>query len=190
MEQKMQQDAGWNWVGRYVAVIVLSLILAAAIGNMELFSKTAIGGKLSASHIVQFLGYGAALATLWVFGQRATITLQRLGGKWSFLQHLILPAVSLVVVSLAYTVLLLLLRPYLDATLHNVYNWVFIVAILACSGWLVMAVLNHSAALTELFTSAAEQMGAKQRTCPSCGASSDAAAKFCKQCGKPLDSAS
>ncbi len=188
MEQKKQQDAGWDWVGRYVAVIVLSLILAAAIGNMELFSKTAIGGKLSASHIVQFLGYGAALATLWVFGQRATITLQRLGGKWAFLQHLILPAVSLVVISLAYTVLLLLLKPFFDATLHNIFNWVFIVAILACAGWLVMAVMNHSAALTELFTSATERMGGKTHTCPACGASIDAGAKFCTQCGKALDS--
>ncbi len=187
MGQGAQQDAGWGWVGRYVAVIVLSLILAAVIGNMELFSKTAIGGKLSASHIVQFLGYGAALATLWVLGQRATITLQRLGGKWSFLQHLILPAVSLMVISLAYNVLLLLLKPFFDATLHNIYNWVFIVAILACAGWLVMAVLNHSAALTELFTSAAERMGAKHRVCPACGASADAAAKFCPGCGKALD---
>ncbi len=186
MGRDMQEQGGWGWVGRYVAVIVLSLILAAAIGSMELFSKTAIGGKLNASHIVQFLGFGAALVALWVLGQRATITLQQAGGKWAFLQHLILPTVSLVVVSLAYSVVLLLLKPFMDATLQNIYNWLFIAAILACAGWLVMAVLNHTGALTELFTSAAERMGAKHHVCPGCGASNGAAAKFCEQCGKAL----
>lgn len=184
MEQGKQADSGWNWVGRYVAVIVLSLILAAAIGNMELFTKTMIGGKLSASRIVQFLGYGAALVAFWVLGQRATVVLQRHEGKWSFLQHLILPAVSLIVVSLAYTVLLLLLKPVMDAGLHNIYNWIFIVAILSCAGWLVMAVLNQSASLTALFTDA--KPAEPGPICPSCGASCSATDKFCKRCGKPI----
>lgn len=181
MEQNSQNETGWNWVGRYVAVIVVSLILAAAIGNMELFVKTTIGGKLSASHLVQFLGYGAALAAFWVLGQRATIVLQRQESKWAFMQHLILPVVSLIVVSLAYTVLLLLLKPLMDPALRNIYNWIFIAGILACAGWLVMAVLNQSASLTALFT---ERM--KACVCAACGANCESTAKFCKQCGKPL----
>lgn len=169
MEQNKQTDTGWNWVGRYVAVIVISLILATAIGNMELFIKTTIGGKLNASHIVQFLGYSAALAAFWVLGRSATIALQQQEGKWSFMQHLILPAVSLIVVSLAYSVLLLLLKPVMDAALHNIYNWIFIVGILACAGWLVMAVLNQSASLTALFTD--RMASAKACLCAACGAS-------------------
>lgn len=183
MEQNRQSGSTWNWVGRYVAVILLSLILATALGSMELFAKTTIG-KLSASRIVQFLGFGAALVAFWVLGQRATITLQQHRGKWSFLQHLILPVVSLIVVSLAYSVLLLLLKSVMGATLHNIYNWVFIVAILACAGWLVMAVLNQSASLTALFT---ERKSAGQgRQCAACGASCEMADRFCRQCGKPL----
>jgi hypothetical protein len=69
---QVKQD--WNWVGRYVAVIVVSLILAAAIGSMDLFAKTfVIPGKLSAAHLVRFLGYSTALAALWMLGQRATM---------------------------------------------------------------------------------------------------------------------
>ncbi len=182
------KETGWSWVGRYIAVIVISLILAAALGGMELFIKTAIGNKLNAAHIVQFLGYGVALAAFWVLGQRVTIALrQQEEGKWSVLQHLILPVVSLIVVSVAYSVLLLLLKGFMDSTLQNIYNWVFIVAILACAGWLVMAVLNQSAGLTELFTSAAEHINtAKGRSCPACGARVEAGAKFCKECGKAL----
>ncbi|WP_283744793.1 hypothetical protein [Sideroxydans sp. CL21] len=184
MEQNNQKSAGLDWIGRYVAVILLSLVLATAIGNMDLFVKTTIGGKLNASHIVQFLGYGAALVAFWVLGQRATMALQQYAGKWSFLQHLILPAVSLIVVSVAYSVLLLLLKPVMDAALHNIYNWVFIMGILACAGWLVMAVLNQSASLTALFTD--RKSVGQGRLCASCGANCGAADKFCKQCGKEL----
>ena len=102
-------------------------------------------------------------------------------GNWSFLQHLILPAVSLIVVSLAYSVLLLLLKPVMEATLHNIYNWVFIVGILACAGWLVMAVLNQSASLTALLTD--RKLASLARICAGCGAGCNAADKFCRQCG-------
>jgi len=184
MEQGKQVDMGWEWVGRYVAVIVVSLILATAIGNMDLFIKTTLGGKLNASHIVQFLGYSAALAAFWVLGQRATIAMQQQEGKWAVMQHLILPLVSLIVVSLAYSVLLLLVKSMMDVTLRNIYNWIFIAGILACAGWLVMAVLNQSASLTVLFT---DRMAAgKDLICSACGASCKATEKFCKQCGRAL----
>lgn len=152
MENDKQVDPGWIWVGRYVVVIVLSLILSAALGHMALFEKTTLGGKLSASHMVQFLGYGAALAALWMLGQRATIALQQQGGKWAVLQHLVLPGVSLLVVALAYSVLLLLLKPFMGATATSIFDWTFIAAILVCAGWLVMAVMNQSAPLTALLT--------------------------------------
>ena len=160
MTNDTQTNEGWNWVGRYIAVIVIALILAAAIGSMELFIKTSVfGGKLNASHLVRFLGYGAALAAFWMLGQRSTIALQQHGGRWSFMQHLILPVVSLIVVSIAYTVALLILSPMMNAALHNIYNWVFIIAILACAVWVVMAVLGQSASLTSALTSAAGRFG-------------------------------
>jgi hypothetical protein len=160
MANDTQSDAGWNWAVRYIALIVVALILAAAIGSMELFIKTTVfGGKLSASHLVQFMGYGAALAAFWMLGKRSTIALQQHGGRWSFMQHLILPVVSLIAVSIAYTVVLLILNPMMNAALHNIYNWVFIVAILACAVWVLMAVLGESASLTSALTSAAGRIG-------------------------------
>jgi len=158
MAQDKNALGDWVWVGRYIAVIALSLILAAALGHMDLFEKTTLG-KLSAAHIVQFLGFAAALVIVWILGQRATIVLQKQGGKGLLLQHLILPVVSLFVVALAYPVLMLLLKPFLGATLLSIFNWTFIVAILACAGWLVMAVFNQSAPLTALLTG--KKAGAK-----------------------------
>ena len=72
----------------------------------------------------------------------------------------------------------------MDAALHNIYNWVFIVGILACAGWLVMAVLNQSASLTALLTD--RKSAGQGRLCAGCGANCAAADKFCRQCGKEL----
>ncbi len=148
MAQNMYSN--WMWAGRYLAVILLSVILALALGNMGLFEKTTLGGKLNAAHLVQFLGYGAALVIFWLMGRRATQTLQQMGGKTLNFLHLVLPVVSLIVVALAYSVLLLLFKPFMGTTVASVFNWAFIVFILACAGWLVMAVFNQSAPLTEL----------------------------------------
>jgi hypothetical protein len=144
--------ADWVWVGRYVAVIALSLILAGALGHMDLFEKTSVGGKLTAAHVVEFLGFGAALVLVWLLAQRATVVVLEQGGKAVAFVHLILPVASLVVVALAYSVVLLLIKPFLGATLTTVFNWLFIVLILACAGWLVMAVLDKAAAMTEFLT--------------------------------------
>ena len=189
MSNNAQTKKDWNWVGRFIAVIVVALILANAIGSMDLFVKTfVIEGKLSAAHLVRFLGYSTALGALWMLGQRATMSLQQHGGRWSFMQHLILPVVTLIVVASTNSVALLIMKPMMNTSLNNIYNWVFIVAILACAVWVVMAVLGQSASLTAAFTSAAERMNisGKSKVCAACGASNDAAAKFCKQCGKEL----
>lgn len=189
MSNAGQTNQAWDWVGRYIAVIGVSLILASAIGSMDLFAKTfVIEGKLSAAHLVRFLGYSAALAALWMLGQRATMALQQHGGRWSFMQHLILPVVSLVVISATNSVALLVLKPLMNASMNNIYNWFFIFAILGGAVWVVLAVLGQSASLTEAFTSAAEKINAsnKARACVSCGTACDADARFCPQCGKEL----
>lgn len=192
MSNSNQINQELSWLGRYVAVIVVALILAAAIGSMDLFEKTfVIDGKLSASHLVRFLGYSTALAALWMLGRRATMALQQHGGRWSFLQHLILPVATLIVVASANSIALLVMKPMMNASLHNIYNWVFIVAILACAAWVVMAVMGQSASLTAVLTSAAERINAVGRTkvCTGCGAVNEATAKFCKHCAKELPAA-
>lgn len=172
----------WNWVGRYLAVIAVTLILAAALGSMDLFEKTSLfSGRLTAAHMVRFLGFASALTAFWLLAQRAADFLRQRVGRWSFLRHFMLPVASLIYVAAAYSVVLLVLKPFLDGALHNIYNWLFIIAILAVAGWLVIAVLNQSSPLVEAFTSA----GAR-KACPACGADSEPEARFCKSCGHDL----
>ncbi len=187
MTGNLQSNMNWNWVGRYVAVIVLALVLGAAIGGMPLFAKTfLVSGKLNAAQVVRFLGYGTALVVFWILGQRLTMALrQQQGGRWAVMQSLILPIVTLIVVSALYSVILLVMGPLLGSTLQKIYDWLFILAIIACAIWLIMAVLGQADALTEALTGNAQ--GAKQPVvCGACGASNDAGATHCGQCGKKL----
>lgn len=158
MSGNSQLGMNWTWVGRYVAVIVLALVLGAAIGGMPLFAKTfLVSGKLNAAQVVRFLGYGAALVVLWILGQRLTMALRQQGGRWAALHGLILPIVTLIVVSALYSVILLVLGPLLGGALQKIYDWVFILAIIGCAIWLIMAVLGQADALTEALTGSARQ---------------------------------
>lgn len=145
-------SAEWMWVIRYVVVISLSLILAAALGHMALFERTRLGRHLTAGHIVEFLGYGAALTLAWLLARRATLTVRQQGGKALAAQHLILPITSLVVAAVANQVLLLLIRPFIGATAITVINWLFIILIVACAAWLVLAVFDKAAPITDMLT--------------------------------------
>ena len=188
MEMNEQKKRDLNLVGRYIAVIVAALILSSALGSMDLFVKTyVIQNKLNASSLVRFLGYATALGALWMLGQRATIFMQKHGGRWSFVQHLILPVVTLIVVASVNSVALLVLKPVMSYQMNNIYNWIFIIGILGCAVWVIMAVLGQSASLTEAFTAVASKQGDEgAKKCAKCGAGNEAGAKFCKQCGKEL----
>lgn len=182
----------FNWAGRFVATIVVAWLLATIISNMDLFEKTyVIHGKLSAAHLVRFLGYTTSLVALWMIGQRAALELKQRGGRWSFMQQLILPVVSLIVVASTNSVALLVLKPLMNPAMHNIYNWVFIFAILACAAWVVMAVLGQSSSLTNAFTTAVERMciSGKIKTCSACNAGNAASSKFCRNCGEVLPEA-
>jgi serine/threonine-protein kinase len=179
----------WSWVGRYLAVVLSAVVLAAVLGGMNLFETTTVmNGRLSAAHIVKFLGFGGALVVCWLFAQRATVLLARQGGRWGFLQHLLLPVASLIVVASAHRVLLLILRPVMDSGVRNAYDWVFIVAIIAAAGWVVSALFHQSSSLTQALSSAAQSFASANpgRNCPQCGAAVAGSARFCPQCGKAM----
>jgi len=142
----------WMWLVRYVVVIILALILAAALGEMELFKTTRFGKTgLNAARLVQFLSYGGALAVLWLMARRAAALLPSGDERWSVLKSILVPLATLIVVASGQAVLLLVLGPLMNKAWQQAYNWVAIVAIIAAAMWLVVALFTGSASLTELF---------------------------------------
>lgn len=150
MTEKTSVNASWSWGIRYIAMIIVVLVLAAVLGSMDLFAKTTIIKRtLTAAKLVQFIGYGAALGAFWMLGKHLSSVCRQFGGRWSFVQHLILPIISLIVLSASYYVVLLVLHPFMNHSLLGVYKWLFILALIGCSVWLVAAVLGQSNSITE-----------------------------------------
>ncbi|MGH8706984.1 MAG: hypothetical protein ACREVD_02855 [Burkholderiales bacterium] len=142
----------WTWAIRYAVVIVLALILAVALGEMDLFKTTRLGKSgFNAARLVQFLGFGGALSVFWLLAQRAALQIEAKNAMWSLVRSILLPLATLVVVACAHAVTLLVLGPLMGKTWQQIYNWVFIVAIVLSAAWLVFALFTGSSSLAPLF---------------------------------------
>lgn len=181
------EQRNWSWISRYVLVIVISLVLGGVIGEFSLFKQTTLGTpKLAASALVQFMGYGGALLLLWLLGQKAARQFRAGGGKTAFLSFIVVPLLTLVVVAGAYTVLLSLLRPFLDGGIKNTFNWVFVLGITVSAFWLAYALFHHSEPLVDLFKSESrDEPEVTLEKCRSCGGPLAPGANFCHVCGTP-----
>jgi len=142
----------WMWLLRYAVVIVLALILAAALGEMELFKTTRFGKTgLNASRVAQFLGYGGALLVFWLLAQRAAAQISGEDDRWRLVKSILVPLATLIVVACAHSVILLILGPLISKAWLPAYNWTFIAGIILSAAWLVAALFTGSSSLAPLF---------------------------------------
>lgn len=133
-----------SWWIRYPLVIVITLVLGAALGELGFFQKTSIGAlKLSAANLVRFLAYGSALVLLWLLAQRSSRELQAHGGWQAQACHFVLPLAAVIIVPIAHPVLLLVLGGLLGPELRELYDWLFILSTLAAAVWLVLALYQR-----------------------------------------------
>jgi type IV secretory pathway VirB2 component (pilin) len=142
----------WTWLVRYVVVILLALVLAAMLGEMQLFKATKLGKTgVNAAGLVQFLGYGGALFVFWLFAQRTAAMLPGRDPRWNILKSVLVPIATLLVVSVGHGVLLLVLGPLMNKGWHQAYDWVFITLIILSAAWLVAALFTGSSSIAALF---------------------------------------
>lgn len=142
----------WTWLVRYAVVIVLALILAAALGEMDLFKTTKLGRSgLNAARLAQFLGYGGALVVFWLMAQRAAALIPSGDERWKVAKSIVVPLATLLAVTAGQAVLLLVLGPLMSRTWQQAYNWAAVVAIIAAAAWLAAALFTGSASLEALF---------------------------------------
>jgi hypothetical protein len=140
----------WIWIGKYLFVIVVALILGAAIGNLALFKGATLGTpKLTAAALVQFIAFGGALALLWFLGLRLARQLYAGSGAGASLARVVLALMTLVVVASAYVVLMQFIAPFLAHGVKPFIDWAFILGTLAAAIWLVWALFTDSDAFLE-----------------------------------------
>jgi hypothetical protein len=141
----------WMWLLRYLVVIVLALILAAALGEMELFKTTRFGKSgFNAARVAQFLGYGGALLVFWLLARRVAGMISHEDERWKLVKSILVPLATLIVVACAHSVLLLILGPLMSKAWLPAYNWTFIAGIILSAVWLVAALFTGSSSLEPL----------------------------------------
>ena len=143
-----KKSAAW-WI-RYLLVMVVTLVLGAALGELGFFQQTSLGWlKLNAASLVRFLGYGSALVLLWLLARRTAQELQGMGGWQAPASHFVLPLATVIIVPATQPVLLLLLGGLLGPDLRKLYDWLFILGTLGSAVWLVLSLYQHLESLLE-----------------------------------------
>jgi hypothetical protein len=126
-----------KWMMEYGVAMILAILCAVVLGHLPLFREATMG-KLHASDLVQFIGYGGAMVLAW-FGARQLAAEPPDDWKWLMpYRGLILPVATLAMVGLAYGVLLYACEPFLSKSGKEVYNWMFVVGIVAACAWLIV----------------------------------------------------
>lgn len=139
------------WMMQYGVAMVLSCTFALILGHVPLFRETAVG-KLAASDLVQFLGYGCAIALAWLGARQLAVDPPE---EWKWLtpyQALILPVTTFATVMVAYRVFFLVCGPFLNKLAKGIYNWIFIVSIVAAIAWLILTWVRTCAPLVAATT--------------------------------------
>jgi len=135
-----------KWMMEYGVAMVLTFVFAVILGHVPLFRETTIG-KLHASDLVQGIGYGGALVIAW-FGARQLAAEPPNDWKWLMpYRALILPVTTLAIVAISYGVLLYVCDPFLSKLGREIYNWIYIAAIVASSVWLILSWVQKCAPL-------------------------------------------
>lgn len=135
-EGRMTMNAR-KWMMEYGVAMVLTFLFAVILGHIPLFRETTVG-KLHASDLVQFIGYGGVLVIAWVGARQLAAEPPE---DWKCLmpyRAMILPMTTLAIVSISYGVLLYVCDPFLSKSGRGIYNWMFILGIVATSAWLIV----------------------------------------------------
>ena len=133
-----------KWMMEFGVAMIFAALCAMVLGHLPLFRDATIG-KLHASDLVQFIGYGGALVLAW-FGARQLASDPPEDWKWLLpYRALILPAMTLVMLGLAYGVLLYVCGPFLGKAGKETYDWIFVVGLIGSCIWLIVAWLQKCA---------------------------------------------
>ena len=126
-----------KWMMEYGVAMVLTFLFTVVLGHIPLFRETAMG-KLHASDLVQFIGYGGVLVIGWLGARQLT---EEPPEDWKWIlpyRAMIRPMTTLAIVSMSYGVLLYVCGPFLGKSGRGIYNWIFIIGIVMTSAWLIM----------------------------------------------------
>jgi hypothetical protein len=177
----------WMWTVRNGIAVLAAVILAGILSGARVFQEAPLGSAgFNAAAVVRLLGYGVALALIWITAWRAAAQIAPRDAVSRLLHEGLPPLAALLILPGVYG----LIRPFLSDRAVTVVSWIFVILLLATAVWLGRALYDNAealvtaaAAIRRRIAESAERGG---RACPKCGTSNSMGAKFCTSCGTSL----
>jgi ribosomal protein L40E len=177
----------WMWAVRNGVAVLAALVLASVLSGVQVFREAALGsGGFNAAEAVRILGYGIALAVIWISAWRAAAQI-RAGDPVSRLLHESLPPfATLLILPGVYG----LIHPFLSGRAVTAVSWMFVLLLLATAVWLGLVLYGNAEALVigaaAIRRRLSESAERRAQACQKCGAANSSTAKFCASCGTSL----
>jgi tRNA A-37 threonylcarbamoyl transferase component Bud32 len=156
----------WGWIGPYIAVLVLVILVSPLLAGLPLFTHTYVPQLgMNASQAVRLMADGVCLLLLGFATRRAHAELEPTGKGRTFVRALLYPAAWFFSVIAAHKAYEAHGMPIIGPPPQPLYNWVFSAGLIGFAAWLTIAWLRHADALTNALVGPARRRSAPlQRT--------------------------
>jgi hypothetical protein len=177
----------WMWTIRNGVAVLAAVVLAGILSGAQVFREAALGsGGFNAAEAVRLLGYGIALALIWISAWRAAAQI-RAGDPVSRLLHEGLPPfATLLILPGVYG----LIHPFLNERAVTVVSWILVLLLLVTAVWLGLVLYDNAEALVigaaAIRRRLSDSAEGRTQACQKCGAANSTTAKFCTSCGTSL----
>jgi hypothetical protein len=178
----------WMWTARNGVAVLAALVLAGILSQVRVFQEAVLGSDgFNAAAVVRLLGYGIALALIWITAWRAAAQIPPRDTVSRLLHEGLPPFATLLILPGVYG----LIRPFLNERAVTGVSWMFVLLLLATAVWLGRVLYANAEALVigaaAIGRRVSESVERRTHACQNCGAPNSATAKFCTSCGASLE---
>ncbi|HVG01605.1 MAG TPA: serine/threonine-protein kinase [Nitrospira sp.] len=140
----------WGWIGPYLIVIILAILVGPFLATLPLFSQTFVPPlHMTAAQVVRFLADALCLLMIWLSAARARHELHDNGRGQTFLRSILFPSAFLLIVLVASRAYDAHGIPVLGPPRQPLYNWLLTGGLIGSATWLTFAWVRHVDALTQ-----------------------------------------
>jgi serine/threonine-protein kinase len=144
--------SSWGWIGPYLIVIILAILVGPVLATLPLFTQTFVAQLgMNAAQFLRLAADGLCLLMVWLAAARARNELDDNGKGQTFVRSIVFPIASLLIVIVAHKAYEAHAIPVVGLPRQPFYNWLLTVGLIGSAAWLTFAWVRHADALTQAF---------------------------------------
>ena len=157
----------WGWIGPYLIVIILAIMVGPLLATLPLFTHTFLQPlRMNAAQAVRLIADGICLLMIWLTAARARQDLHDNGKGQTFFRAILFPSALLLIVLVATRAYEAHGVPVLGTPKQPLYNWLITGSLIGSATWLTFAWVRHVDALTRAFAGRPRRRPSRCRSAP------------------------